>query len=231
MLSLPCERPDGQRQTIVTERRVAATRLAMDRHEQIVRGGSSGADRRLAMSRRLDWRFLLPDGRLRHVGYLGSSRGTLFASLEMFSDTLTRLEPDASNAEDRQFDVLVLEAPRRATLRRARRLVRPGGCLYAEIRRLAAAWRPATLLPPASYAAAVREGGFLDVELHWHWPDFERCTRMVPLGSGEGFSYLLSRGHAAFGPQLKAATGRFLLRSGMLGWCVPAVSVVARCPR
>lgn len=231
MLSLPCERPVGQRQTVMTERRIARTRLTMDRHERMVGGDSSGADRRLAMSRRLDWRFLLPDGQLRNVAYLGSSRGTLLASLEMFSDTLTRLEPDASNVADRQFDVLVLEAPRRATLRRVRRLVRPGGCLYAEIPRLAAGRRPATFLPPASYAAAVRESGFLDVEIHWHWPDFERCTRMVPLGSSEGFSYLLSRGHADFGSLLKAAAGRFLLRSGMLGWCVPAVSIAARCPR
>lgn len=210
----------------------AMRRLAMDRREPLVRDDFRGPDHRLAASRRLDWRFLLPDCRLPHVGYLGSARGSLLTSLEIFSDSLTQLEPDGSNAvDDRQFDVLVLEAPRRDTLRRVRRLVRPGGCLYAEIRRLVTGWRPAALLHPAAYAAAARESGFLDVELHWHWPDFERCTRMVPLGSGAGFGYLLSRGGDDAGSRLKAAAGHLLLESGMLGWCVTSVSIVARCPR
>ena len=91
-------------------------------------------EHRLRASRRLDWRFLLPDGRLAHVGYLGNRDTTLLASLEMFSESVTVLGPhDWTGGDDGRFDVLVLQAPRREMVRRAGRLLRPGGFLYAEI--------------------------------------------------------------------------------------------------
>jgi hypothetical protein len=188
-------------------------------------------EHRLRASRRLDWRFLLPDGRLAHVGYVGNRDTTLLASLEMFSETVTVLGPqDWTGGHGGGFDVLVLQAPRRELVRRAGRLLRAGGFLYAEIPRLFRERRPASVLHPTSYARAATQGGFTDVELHWHWPGFENCTRVVPLRSGAAFAYLLSRGDGGAAARTKAALGRFLLERGMLGWGIPSVSIVARRP-
>src|SRR5262245_35723918 len=85
------------------------------------------ADALLQASRRVDWRFLLPDPNLGRVAYLGPARGALLESLRLFSVSLALGE-----AAGAQYDVVVAHNPSLDGLRHAAELVRPGGFLYLE---------------------------------------------------------------------------------------------------
>ena len=86
-------------------------------------------DARLASSRRLDWRFLLPQPHLGRVLCVGRPDDDLLGSLARFS---THLETDPDATEAASVDVVVAVAPTEADLAGCARLLRPGGWLYAE---------------------------------------------------------------------------------------------------
>jgi hypothetical protein len=191
------------------------------------------ADTLLQASRRVDWRFLLPDPNLGRVAYFGPARGALLDSLRLFSTSLEVGEPaDAGSA---QYDIVVVSGPSIDELRRAARLVRPGGFLYVEAygplyhRRLRRGLgrRPRFA---ADYMAAVERLGLAEAEAHWHWPNFESCAEIVPLGERDALLLALARRHSSASTRLKSALGRALLRSGLFIWLVPCFSVVARKP-
>ncbi len=112
-------------------------------------------------------------------------------------------------------------------------LVRPGGFLYLEAygllglvrqqRRLsgllARRWRT-----PAGCAVALKRLGFDPVQIHWHWPDFESCTKIIPLHDQGALLFALGVG----GSELKRALGGGLVRSGWLERLVPCFSLVAQ---
>src|SRR3990172_11658173 len=101
-----------------------------------LQGGAGGpvaahADMRLQVSRRVDWRFLLPDPILGRVAYLGPTRGALLDSLRMFSAALTVIEAAALHDNlSAQFELVVVKAPIGAKMKQAAELVGPGGYLY-----------------------------------------------------------------------------------------------------
>ncbi len=185
-------------------------------------------DALLQASRRLDWRFLLPNPALEDVAYIGEARGTLLSSLRLFSRSLTMIEPESLLSTPLQYDVVVLAAPSLTVLRRADRLVKPGGQLYAEIYRVLRRKRIAPLRPPGRYAPVLRQSGFTEIRLHWHWPNFDACTKIIPLDDAAAFSYLLAQGRTDALAQAKATIGCRLLQSGLLGWGIPCFSLVAR---
>jgi hypothetical protein len=188
------------------------------------------ADALLQASRRVDWRFLLPDPNLGQVAYLGPARGALIESLRLFSASLA-----VNEAADAQYDVVVAHNPSLDALRRAAGLVRPGGFLYVEtygplhrrrLRRGISRWPRFA----AEYVAAVERLGLAETVAHWHWPNFETCAEIVPLADPDAMLLALGRRRSGAGARLKSALGRALLWSGLFAQLAPCFSVVAHKP-
>ena len=188
------------------------------------------ADALLQASRRVDWRFLLPDPNLRQVAYLGPAHGALLESLRLFSASLA-----LSEAAGAQYDVVVAHNPPLDTLRRAAGLVRPGGFLYVEaygplhrrrLRRGPGRWPRFA----ADYVAAAERFGLAEAVAHWHWPNFESCAEIVPLADLDAMRLALGRRRSGAGARLKSAFGRALARSGLFARLAPCFSIVARKP-
>jgi hypothetical protein len=188
------------------------------------------ADALLQASRRVDWRFLLPDPNLGHVAYLGPARGALLESLRLFSASLAQGE-----AAGAQYDVVAAHNPSSDALWRAAGLVRPGGYLYVEafgplhrsrLRHGLGRWPRFA----ADYVAAVERLGLAEAVAHWHWPNFESCAEIVPLADLDAMLLALGRRRSGAGARLKSAFGRALLRSGLFARLAPCFSVVARKP-
>lgn len=185
----------------------------------------SDPDALLQASRRLDWRFLLPDPALRSVGYSGPARGALLDSLRLFCASLALL--DASGDAAAQYDLVVARTPTPAALARAAAAVRPGGFLYVEVRQ---SLRPGGPRPRgvADYVAVIARHGFEEVTAYWHWPNFEACAEIVALDQRNALLLALARRRAGSGARLKSALGRALVRSGLMARVVPCFSVVGR---
>ena len=184
------------------------------------------SDALLQASRRVDWRFLLPDPNLGRVAYLGPANRSLWESLRLFSAALAVIEgTPTQDSRAAQFDVVGASRPSNDMLERAAELVRPEGFLYVEAyRRL---W-PSRLRSPADYVSAIRRLGFVEVEAHWHWPNFEACAEIVPLDDPAAMLHALGRRRRGGAARLKSAVGRRLLRMGLLTRIVPCFSIVAR---
>ncbi|MGH2521574.1 MAG: hypothetical protein ACRDH2_03635 [Anaerolineales bacterium] len=181
------------------------------------------AETLLQASRRVDWRFLLPDPNLGQVAYLGPARGSLCDSLRLFSAGLTVIEsPQAPNAV--QYDVVVASNPSPDAFRLAAPLVRPAGFLYAEIHQR---W-PGHRRNPAEDTAVLKGLGFAQAEAYWHWPNFEGCMEIVPLSDPAALRHALNRRRSDLAARAKALLGHGLLRSGGLALLIPCFSVVGQ---
>lgn len=165
--------------------------------------------------RRLDWRFLLPDPSLGRVVYLGAAESGLLAALQASGVPVTVLAGDGDDHERASFDTAVVARPTPHDLAAAAELLRPGGWLYAELRGSPGAAR--------RIADPLRRLGFAAAQRHWHWPDFERCTRILPLDDVGALTYGLVKGQGG----ARAVLLRGLIRSGVLPWLARSVSVVA----
>lgn len=195
----------------------------------------------LQASRRIDWRFLLPDPRLGRVAYLGPRRGTLLEALELFSAALTVIEtPLPLDRPPAHYDVVVASGASRDMLREAAALTRLEGFLYIEAYGLLgfggpkakAGLRPGVnrsrLLGPADYVAAIRKLGCVHVEAHWHWPDFDACLEIVPLDNLAALRHALARRQSNNAARFKSALGRWLLGTGWFPRVIPCFSIVAQ---
>jgi hypothetical protein len=206
-------------------------------------GGHLSRDSALQLSRRVDWRFLLPHPHLGRVAYLGPPRQTLLAALRQFSASLTLL-PSLDQARHVQrthasFELVVLRSRRLAAVASAAALLATGGCLYWEIDRLS---RFASLrgLSRGDAWKARRAGrcvrdargclarlGFCDIALHWHRPNFEACREIIPLHDQDALMSVFSRDREARASRLLLLAGRLLLKTGAFPRLVPYYSVVA----
>jgi hypothetical protein len=190
------------------------------------------ADALLQASRRVDWRFLLPDPNLGQVAYIGSARGALVESLKLFSTALTLIDPAAGPISDR-YDVVIANMPTIESLRRAVGLVRPGGFLYVEAYGPFRRGRRAGgrgLRFAADYVAALDRFGLAGAVAYWHWPNFEACAEIVPLFDQDALLLAFARRRSGAGARLKSALGRALLRSGLFTRLAPCFSIVSRKP-
>ena len=202
--------------------------IADQPHKQPATAAPLDADALLQASRRVDWRFLLPDPNLGYVAYLGPAQDALAVSLRLFSAALTLVDagPGPSGVE---YDVVVARSPSLPALRRAAGLVRPGGFLYVEAygpfkrRRAASGLRFA-----ADHIAAVERLGLADAVAYWHWPNFDACAEIVPLGDRDALRLAFARRRSGAGARLKSALGRALLASGLFARLAPCYSIVAR---
>lgn len=196
----------------------------------------------LPVSRRIDWRFLLPDPRLGAVICLDPVAPTLAESLQFFSASLTMLTPEVAADERWQEcgDLLVATDPSRHALERALPLLKPDAYIYIEAQGLLPRlkrWRRAvraegarrgSLWRPGAYWRLLEELGFTEIQANWHWPNFESCKMMIPLHSHAAAHLALDRGGQGLQARLRAGLGRAVVRSGLLAWTVPCFSVLAR---
>jgi hypothetical protein len=183
----------------------------------------------LEASRRLDWRFLLPDPELGRVAHVGETEPALLEALRAFAACLTVVGGDGScEQEPGSFPVVVAVAPTAEELDRAIGLLQPGGWLYLERRQ--------SLFPAGRHRQArvhrralVRRG--LDqVTTYWHWPDFAASKWIVPVGDPTAVRYALRQHRGGRRARMLRRLGLTLLRTGLLGVVVPCVSVVAHLP-
>src|SRR6185436_21148578 len=104
----------------------------LDDRTRAIEGPAIDTDALLQASRRVDWRFLLPDPRLGRVAYVGPARGALVESLRLFSASVTMAGTASAANATGQYELVVASGPSLEILRRASELVGPGGFLYVE---------------------------------------------------------------------------------------------------
>jgi hypothetical protein len=121
--------------------------------------------------RRLDWRFLLRDPRLRRVMYVGAGAGLLLPALMRFGAAVTRYPSAAAALHG--ADLVVAQAVRLDAVKGALALLAPDGLLYWELEPHHNPFR--------CDWAGVHALGVEDVRLHWHYPNFEDCRWIVPI--------------------------------------------------
>jgi len=166
--------------------------------------------------RRLDWRFLLPDPSLGRVVYLGAAESSLLEALRVAGLSVTAVTDEIAQSGRVSFDTAVAVAPSPDDLALAATLLRPGGWLYAEVSGSPGAARRTAML--------LRRAGFGAIQRHWHWPDFARCTRILPLDDAGALVYGLGNGRG----RIAALMVRGLAGSGVLPWLARSVSLVAQ---
>jgi len=202
------------------------------------------SDLDLQTCRRLDWRFLLPDPRLRRVVYAGSGDGSLLAALTEFSDSLAVISSPCSKTvrpdNGAAFDLAVVSMWGPQTVETVSSLLVEGGSLYWEINRRN--WFPPLLRAPSRYTTGQWRGlglfrdyrgfleqlGFCDIEMYWHHPDFGGCRRIIPLDSQSAIRYALASVSKGRVLQVGLGIARHAAGIRFLRHLAPCVSLVAR---
>jgi len=172
------------------------------------------SDARLQASRRIDWRFLLPDPRLGRVAYSGTVPEKLLAALHEFSNALETLDFTSE-----RYDLVVVCNPSRELLQAAASAVKPGGALYAEF---AGRW-----YRPARSIDLLKQSGFMSVQAYWHWPTVEKCTKFIPLHNSSGLQLVLIKGRDGTIPHIETILIRWLDRTRLLRPGIRHFSLVA----
>jgi len=186
----------------------------------------------LVASRRIDWRFLLSDPELGDVGCSVETDAALQRSCRLFARSLALLEAKGGELDPESLDVIVLVDPEPETLIRALALLRPGGWVYVEVngvltRRGRRSRRPRFAF---DYVAELRRLGFDEIESQWHWPDFDSCTQMLPLGDLRVIRSALIRRQESRGRSPQVSLARLLLAGRLLPFAVTHASVIGRRP-
>lgn len=195
-----------------------------------VETASSDRDFDAELIRRIDWRFLLPDGNLHHVAYLGSDDKTLVKALEQNSYSFRTISSvfECKSVEitdlKSNFDLVVLRSPDDSLLSTATLILKKGGHLYWEIERV-----PKSLFKKNSgFARNLADHGFDDVSVNWHRPNFIACREIIPLNERAALEYVFSCEQNSLSGRIKFMFGHFLNHSGFLDRLVPCFSLLAR---
>jgi hypothetical protein len=192
---------------------------------------SVGRDKELQLSRRLDWRFLLPDPRLRQLAYLGPEKGSLLQALQYFSDPsliiswsdLSDYRPEVHSG----FDLVIMHTPEPASLDKTHSIIRDGGYLYWEIERtnLNQPWH---LQHFKDYVTPLASLGFDDIRVSWHRPDFDSCLEIIPLDKKVALRYVFTRHKGDLAGKIQVIAGKFLMKTDLLSRTATCISLVAR---
>lgn len=174
----------------------------------------SSVDELLPLSRRLDWRFLLPDPTLNRVTFIGPQSSTLLHALQRFS--LESVEPG------QQTDLVVMTDP---TLADFKRHINSASAFYLELNRPTWPKRLTQAAAPTSYLRAAAKAGF-QADAYWHYPDFEAATRIIPLSVTSPLLNVIAKNRHDTKTRLKVAGMGWLLKSGMLARTVPCLSII-----
>jgi aminoglycoside phosphotransferase (APT) family kinase protein len=183
----------------------------------------------LRASRRVDWRFLLPEPALGKVVCTGACDGDLLEALELLATSVTVLEgwdDRERGAATGSFDLAVLCAPTRGELELAVSVLRPGGSVYLEARSVVSGRRLSQLA--SGYARTFERLGLEDTQLFWHVPSFSRASAIVPLSEPRAVRSFLRRRRGRMHARLGARLGRLLAGTPLLALTAPHVSLIAR---
>jgi hypothetical protein len=200
----------------------------------------------LQASRRVDWRFLLPDPKLRAVAYFGPKQDTLIESLELFSERLDLFETpafvnDAADQNTNLYDVVVAHAPDYKALEQAVGLLKPGGALYVEAQSplWSGRWRrrgnssfifkQPRLWSAGHYMKALSAFGLGKMEAFGFWPNFEACTKIIPLDDPATplQFYTPHQVRKAINNLLSFKFAQRVLHSQLFGYLTPYFAIVA----
>ena len=182
----------------------------------VARPHSAGRDQELQLVRRVDWRFLLPDPRLRHMAYLGPKKGLLLQALQHFSESFSIISwselPDYRPGIHSGFDLAIAHSPKTVDLEGIRSILSDGGYLYWEIDR--SSWgRRWRMHHFRDYVTALEKLGFDDICANWHRPNFDSSLEIIPLDDEHALRYVLSGREGNAKGRIQVAAGRFLVRS------------------
>lgn len=191
--------------------------------------GRLDREQSLVLSRRVDWRFLLPDPSLEHVAYVGDNTDHLLESLQAFSGVTDVLSDRDLDDAPRQghYDVIVLQGATSIDGRH-RALLKRQGCIYVEVTRSRIHPLHKRGMNAAAFARAATTAGFADVQINWHWPAFENCTRIVPLDNEAPLGFLFSGGERDFKARMAWTGAKLLVRGGVLSRSAACFSLIAR---
>lgn len=200
------------------------------------------AEELLQASRRLDWRFLLPDPRLDRVAYIGPKPTALVSALKLFATTLKTFGgSEVFEADYTRYDVVVVGNPDYRQLRLATDLVRPGGFLYVEARGLLSSrqqfsqsiaqvlTRHKRLWSPRDYISVLKQLRMDGAEAYWFWPNWDAATKIIPLDGQAGLNQafgLQQSGRSVKG-RLITAGKRWCMHSRLFEKVIPYFGIVA----
>lgn len=207
----------------------------------ISNGGRRKPDPTAQTTRRLDWRFLLPDPDLRRVIYFGPGSDRLLESLRRlaaFVEVGGSPAPEDCPHAPGSFDLSVLQGDCHRSVERASQLLRGQGMLYWELGR-------APLIPSRQgsrtrgsilhrlrarhrYRSLLQSQGFEDIRTYWHHPNFEECRQIIPAGEPKLFTYRLSQAGSIRSHLAKRTFAWLACRTGLVGHLAPSVSVIAQ---
>ncbi|MEZ4663921.1 MAG: hypothetical protein R2911_40830 [Caldilineaceae bacterium] len=193
----------------------------------------------LHLSRRLDWRFLLPDSTLGQVGYLGQVDAQLVQALAQFAENVAAVS--RGDGVSKQYDLVVAGRPNYAELAQAVSLVRPGGYLYVEtsgllwvknftnikgLQKVFTRWR---LWSPQAHVRVLTGLGMHNVTAYWCWPNFAACTRMTPLDDPAAYRFLFATmpSHKRLKRRAIYAAQKAVVTNRWLNALLPSVAIVA----
>ena len=185
--------------------------------------------RRLELARHVDWRFLLPDPSLGAVGQVEPADELMRVALTAHAAELTVGSLDEMTRLGRTWDVVVVDRRhrdgRRASVRDALALVRPGGWLHVDLPR-----RSRLRGELRRVLHGLESAGAVSATVHWHLPNRERTTRIVPLSDAAAVRAALSgRGGTAV-RRLSAAAVRALIGRLPVDLVAGDLAVLARRP-
>jgi hypothetical protein len=167
----------------------------------------------LPLSRRLDWRFLLPDPTLDHIKYAGPPDSLLAEALGRFATSETN--------GGAPFGVVVMVNP---SVRHFTGAIAEGQAFYAEFNRprwLKLAWQ---WLQPRQCLRAARAAGF-EADAYWHYPDFDSATRIIPLSSAGPLLNVVAKSGDGLKARARNAGIAMMIESGLLKTTVPCLSI------
>ena len=176
----------------------------------------SNVDELLPLSRRLDWRFLLPDPSLNRVTYNGLESSLLHQALTRFSREIIQ------DSEDLSADLAVLVDP---TLSNFKRRIHSVSSFYVELRRPSWQARFRQVTAPMNFLRAAAQAGFT-ADAYWHYPDFEAATRIIPLSVSSPLMHVIAKNRSDTKTRIKVAGMRWFLKIGLLARTVPCLSII-----
>jgi hypothetical protein len=182
----------------------------------------------LQASRRLDWRFLLPEPELGQVACIGSHDPELIESLRLFSSEFSTGDAAEDSRERAPYDVVVLRNPTPEDLAGAISLLRPGGWAYVEVEGSSSLRRSGHGRSARGYANALRKLGLVDVGAYLHWPDFGSCRAIAALDDAVAVRQALARGRRGGRAGIVRRLAPVLAATHLLAAVAPCASAVGR---
>ena len=179
--------------------------------------------------RRVDWRFILPEG-ASSVGYVGPVENAEIAVLrESGAAVVTDLR---SAVPAGGVDVAIVTEPSARAVATAARAVRPGGWVLVRLGPLRL--RPWSRIrrggSTVSWRRLLEQRGLRSTRAYWHAPNEDRCSYLVALDDRIAVSAMLRRYAGVRLGLAKSVLARALHRAGLVAILGRDVTVVGRRP-